>query len=98
APPLEVVAAPGATQIRTAKPGDRMRPARLRGRPRKLSDLYADARVPRTDRATARVVVDPATDEILWAEYVGPAFGVAIEVAASAATRNRREAREPAHL
>lgn len=86
-PALEVVAAPGATAIRPARTGDRMRPARLRGRSRKLSDLYVDARVPRADRAAARVVVDPATDEILWAEHVGPAFGVAIEVVA---TRNRR--------
>jgi tRNA(Ile)-lysidine synthase len=88
-PPLEVVAAPGPTSIRPARPGDRMRPARLRGRSRKLSDLYVDARVPRADRAGARVVVDPATDEILWAEHVGPAFGVAIEVVARPA-RNPR--------
>jgi len=81
-PELEVVAAPRPTAIRAARPGDRMRPARLRGRSRKLSDLYVDARVPRADRALARVVVDPATDEILWAEHLGPAYGVAIEVVA----------------
>jgi tRNA(Ile)-lysidine synthase len=92
-PELEVITAPGATAIRAAKPGDRMRPARLRGRSRKLSDLYVDARVPRADRVTARVVVDAATDEILWAEHLGPAFNVAIEVVAragAAPTRNPR--------
>ena len=77
---LEIVAAPGPTALRLARPGDRMRPARLRGRSRKLSDLYVDARVPRADRARARVIVDPATDEILWAEHLGPAHGIAIEV------------------
>lgn len=77
---LEIRAAPGPTALRLARAGDRMRPARLRGRSRKLSDLYVDARVPRADRARARVIVDPATDEILWAEHLGPAHGIAIEV------------------
>jgi hypothetical protein len=47
-----------------------MRPARLRGRSRKLSDLYADAKVPRAARAGARVVL--AVDgTIVWAEHLG---------------------------
>jgi tRNA(Ile)-lysidine synthase len=82
-PALVVTSAPGPTTIRLARAGDRMRPARLRGRSRKLSDLYVDARIPRADRARARVVVDATTDEILWAEHLGPAHDVVIEVVAS---------------
>jgi len=37
------------------EPGDRMKPARLAGRSRKLSDLYIDAKVPRDRRVEARV-------------------------------------------
>jgi hypothetical protein len=52
-----------------------MRPARLKGRSRKLSDLYIDAKVPRAARATARVLVRLADATIVWAEHVGAAFG-----------------------
>ena len=55
------------------QPGDRMRPARLKGRSRKLSDLFIDAKVPRHLRATARVQVGD-DGEIVWAEYIGEAF------------------------
>jgi hypothetical protein len=56
-----------------------MRPARLRGRSRKLSDLYADAKVPRAARAGARVVL--AVDgTIVWAEHLGAAWQVEIAV------------------
>ncbi|HTJ46525.1 MAG TPA: tRNA lysidine(34) synthetase TilS [Kofleriaceae bacterium] len=67
--------------IRLARPGDRMRPARLRGRSRKLSDLYIDARVPRRLRSSSRVVVRDRDSVILWAEHLGPAFDVEIRVA-----------------
>ena len=87
--------APGPTEIRTVKPGDRMRPARLRGKSRKLSDLYTDARVPRAARAAARVVVDAGSGEILWAEHVGAAFGTAIEVAISEENTGTRPTRNP---
>jgi tRNA(Ile)-lysidine synthase len=60
-------------EVRVWRPGDRMRPARLHGRSRKLSDLYIDAKVPREARATARVAVRDGV--IVWAEHIGPAVG-----------------------
>ena len=66
--------------VRLVQPGDRMRPARLKGRSRKLSDLFTDARVPRRLRATARVVVRRADQVILWAEHVGLAHASNIRV------------------
>jgi tRNA(Ile)-lysidine synthase len=62
-------------ELRTWRAGDRMRPARLKGRSRKLSDLYIDAKVPRAARATARVLVRIGDCTIVWAEYIGGAFG-----------------------
>lgn len=64
----------GPYELRTWRPGDRMRPARLKGRSRKLSDLYVDAKVPRALRATARVVVRTTDAVIVWAEHLGRAF------------------------
>ena len=58
--------------------GDRMRPKRLKGRSRKLSDLFADAKVPAADRPHAWVVCrenGEQAGEIVWAQYVGYAFG-----------------------
>lgn len=60
-------------EVRGWRPGDRMRPARLKGRSRKLSDLFIDAKVPREVRRHARVAVRDG--EIVWAEHLGPAFG-----------------------
>jgi hypothetical protein len=40
-----------------------------------LSDLYIDAKVPRDRRSTARVVVRRHDAKIVWAEYIGDAFG-----------------------
>lgn len=62
-------------EIRVWQPGDRMKPARLQGRSRKLSDLYGDAKVPRALRRSARVLVRTADGAIVWAEHVGVAFG-----------------------
>jgi tRNA(Ile)-lysidine synthase len=62
-------------ELRTWRAGDRMRPARLKGRSRKLSDLYIDAKVPRATRALARVLVRSSNATIVWAEYLGAAFG-----------------------
>ena len=73
APPL--VAPHAGYEIRAWSPGDRMRPARLKGRSRKLSDLYIDAKVPRAARATARVLVRSSDATIVWAEHLGDAFG-----------------------
>jgi tRNA(Ile)-lysidine synthase len=61
-------------ELRTWRAGDRMRPARLKGRSRKLSDLYIDAKVPRAARAMARVLVRSSDATIVWAEHLGPAF------------------------
>ena len=66
---------PDGHAVRTWQPGDRMRPARLLGRSRKLSDLYADAKIPRARRAEARVLVRVTDGVITWAEHVGLAFG-----------------------
>lgn len=63
--------------LRTWRPGDRMRPARLKGRTRKLSDLYGDAKIPRALRTAARVLVRETDGAIVWAEHVGMAFGEA---------------------
>ena len=60
-------------EVRVWRPGDRMRPARLQGRSRKLSDLFIDAKVPRAVRKHARVAIRDG--EIVWAEHLGPAFG-----------------------
>lgn len=78
--PLEVTGPDGPYQVRPWRPGDRMQPARLRGRSRKLSDLFIDARVPRRVRAAARVVTRASDGRIEWAEYLGPAFGSSIAV------------------
>lgn len=74
-PQVHVDGPDGPYDVRAWQPGDRMRPARLAGRSRKLSDLYIDAKVPRAERAAARVVVRRSDGEVQWAEYVGPAWG-----------------------
>ncbi len=78
---LDIHGPDGPYRVRSWQPGDRMRPARLRGRSRKLSDLYIDLRVPRADRATARVVTGP-DGTIVWADHIGPAHGAVVEVRA----------------
>ncbi len=78
--PLRVICDVAWTQ-RTRIPGDIMQPVRLLGRHRKLSDLYIDAKIPRAWRDTARLVVQADNPtRILWAEYLGPAWGSAITV------------------
>jgi tRNA(Ile)-lysidine synthase len=72
-PPL--VVPHGDYELRAWRAGDRMRPARLKGRSRKLSDLYIDAKVPRDARGAARVLVRRQDATIVWAEYIGAAFG-----------------------
>jgi len=79
-PPLRVSGPDAPYEVRPWRPGDRMRPVRLRGRSRKLSDLFTDARVPRRLRAGARVVVRARDGQIEWAEHIGPAFGSAAVV------------------
>jgi tRNA(Ile)-lysidine synthase len=77
---LDVQGPDGPYLVRGWRPGDRMRPRRLRGRSRKLSDLFIDAKVPRAQRANARVVVRAGDGVIVWAEHVGPAYATSISV------------------
>jgi tRNA(Ile)-lysidine synthase len=74
-PPPDLTPPSGPYLVRIWRPGDRMRPARLKGRSRKLSDLYIDAKLPRALRATARVLVLTTTGAIVWAEHLGVAHG-----------------------
>jgi tRNA(Ile)-lysidine synthase len=73
--PVALEAPHAGYELRTWRAGDRMRPARLKGRSRKLSDLYIDAKVPRAVRAFARVLVRTSDATIVWAEHLGTAFG-----------------------
>jgi tRNA(Ile)-lysidine synthase len=77
---IQVTGTDGPYEVRRWQPGDRMRPARLRGRSRKLSDLFTDARVPRRLRARAVIVIRAADGVIVWAEHIGPAFGSDVSV------------------
>jgi tRNA(Ile)-lysidine synthase len=71
---------PDGYELRLWRPGDRMKPARLKGRSRKLSDLYIDAKVPRSERHRARLVIRPKDGAIVWAEHIGLAFGESNDV------------------
>jgi tRNA(Ile)-lysidine synthase len=73
--PDPLVPPPAGYELRVWRPGDRMKPARLKGRSRKLSDLYIDAKVARELRRTARVLVRVSDQSIVWAEHLGIAFG-----------------------
>jgi len=70
----ELVAPPG-HEVRAWAAGDRMKPARLKGKSRKLSDLFIDLKVPRELRTSARVIVRTQDQVIVWAEYIGSAIG-----------------------
>ncbi len=75
-PAISVRGDQGPYEIRPWRPGDRMRPARLKGRSRKLSDLFTDARVPREQRENALVVVRSRDGVIIWAQHIGLAHEV----------------------
>ena len=77
APDARRFTAPPGHVLRTWQPGDRMRPARLHGKSRKLSDLFIDAKVPRDVRRLAQVLIRASDGVIIWAEHVGIAFGEA---------------------
>jgi tRNA(Ile)-lysidine synthetase-like protein len=70
----ELPLAPAGYELRTWRAGDRMCPARLGGRSKKLSDLYGDAKIPRATREHARVLVRVLDGTIVWAEHVGRAY------------------------
>jgi tRNA(Ile)-lysidine synthase len=67
--------------VRAWQPGDRMKPARLGGKSKKLQDLYADRKIPREDRRDALVVVREKDGAIVWAQYIGEALDSRVEVA-----------------
>lgn len=75
------VAPDGPYVIRTWQAGDRMCPVRLRGRSRKLSDLFIDLKIPRAKRALAHVLVRTTDHAIVWAEHVGIAYGFSTDLA-----------------
>ena len=75
------VAPDGPYEIRTWRTGDRMCPVRLRGRSRKLSDLFIDLKIPRGQRALAHVLVRTTDHAIVWAEHVGIAYGFSTDLA-----------------
>jgi len=74
-PDVRRFTAPAGHLLRTWQPGDRMCPARLHGKSRKLSDLFIDAKVPRDVRRLAQVMIRTSDGVIIWAEHVGIAFG-----------------------
>jgi tRNA(Ile)-lysidine synthase len=57
---------PAGHELRAWRPGDRIGS-------RKLSDIYIDAKVPRSARRNARVLVRRVDGAIVWAEFIGPA-------------------------
>lgn len=74
---------PDGFSARRWQAGDRMRPRRLKGRSKKLSDLFAAAKVPAAERASAWVVISSRGDtagEIVWAQHVGHADGWDVRV------------------
>lgn len=72
--------APAGYKLRLSRPGDRFRPVRLNGHSKKLSDLYIDLKLPRDQRARARVMVRVADGAITWAEHLGTAHGEATDL------------------
>lgn len=77
---VDVAGPDGPYRVRYWRAGDRMRPTRLGGRSRKLSDLFGDAKVARRLRARARIVVRERDGVIEWAEHIGPAHGSRVRV------------------
>jgi tRNA(Ile)-lysidine synthase len=74
--PAALLDEPARFVVRRPSPGDRMRPSRLQGRSRKLSDLFIDAKVPQRQRALAQVVCQRSDGAIVWVEHLGFAYGV----------------------
>jgi tRNA(Ile)-lysidine synthase len=79
-PAIRVEGGEGPYIVRTWRAGERFRPIRLKGRSRKLSDLYTDAKVPKRLRDRARLVVRQVDGAIVWAEYLGCAHGEELAV------------------
>ncbi len=79
-PSVDVTGPDGPYTARRWQAGDRMRPERLQGRSRKLSDLFIDAKIPRAQRTEAVVVERNRDGEIVWAEHIGRAYATSVEV------------------
>ena len=58
--------------VRSRQRGDRLRPAGMRGRQKKLQDLFVDRKIARVRRDTVPLVVD-RNDRILWVVGEAPA-------------------------
>ncbi len=71
---------PQGYERRTWQPGDRIRPERLKGRSKKLSDLFAEAKIPRHQRLSAVVVVSVDTGDIVWAQYLGASWQAPVQI------------------
>ncbi len=52
--------------LRVWQPGDRIAPTGMRGKSRKLQDVFVTAKVPPAIRATLPVLVDANSGEVLW--------------------------------
>ncbi|MFT3699708.1 MAG: tRNA lysidine(34) synthetase TilS [Kofleriaceae bacterium] len=74
-PRISDLVVPDGYELRLSQPGDRFRPVRLNGHSKKLSDLYIDMKLPRDQRALARVMVRSEDRVIVWAEHLGLAHG-----------------------
>lgn len=79
-PIVDRASVPEGYELRVWCPGDRMRPVRLKGRSRKLSDLFADAKVPRSRRISAQIVLRQEDQCIVWAQYIGHSFDASIRI------------------
>lgn len=78
-----VLRLPAGAVVRARRPGDRLRPAGMRGH-KKLQDYYVDRKVPRRERDAAPVIA--AGGEVLWTP-----FGAAAPVMDGAPYRVRGE-------
>jgi tRNA(Ile)-lysidine synthase len=66
---FDAEATTGCLQLRTPRPGDRLRPLGMRGRHKKLSDCLIDAKWPRILRSDTLLLTRTAVDEseeVLW--------------------------------
>lgn len=65
--------------LRTWQAGDRIAPLGMNGKSRKLQDVFVTAKTPPTWRHVLPVLVDAATDEVLWVPGYRVAASAAVE-------------------
>lgn len=68
--------------VRTWRPGDRIAPTGMHGKSRKIQDVFVTAKVPPALRTTLPLLVDAATNDVLWI----PGYRIAEAVAVESAT------------